>query len=56
MIVACVNLLHLGAPVVLSNPHFLFCDVDTVKSVKGISPDRHSHESHLNIEPVRIAT
>ncbi|RUS82469.1 hypothetical protein EGW08_009775, partial [Elysia chlorotica] len=40
---------YFGAPVVVSNPHFLFCEPEVVASVEGIWPDREAYESHLNI-------
>ncbi|KAK3741071.1 hypothetical protein RRG08_005761 [Elysia crispata] len=43
---------HYGAPVVASNPHFLFCDEDIRKSVKGLSADRNAHQTHVNLEPL----
>lgn len=43
---------YFGAPVVASNPNFLYCDAEVVESVKGIHPDREAYESHLSIEPL----
>ncbi|GFS15815.1 scavenger receptor class B member 1 [Elysia marginata] len=43
---------HYGAPVVASNPHFLFCDKDIRKSVTGLSPNQEAHQSHINLEPL----
>ena len=39
----------------MSMPHFLGCDPDVQKYVQGIHPIREDYESHLDVEPVRIA-
>jgi hypothetical protein len=40
-----------GAPVVMSMPHFLGCDPETVDAVVGLRPNRVEHESYVDIEP-----
>uniref|UniRef100_A0A0B7ADR5 Lysosome membrane protein 2 n=1 Tax=Arion vulgaris TaxID=1028688 RepID=A0A0B7ADR5_9EUPU len=39
------------APVIMSMPHFLGCDEDTVNGVIGLNPSREEHESYIDIEP-----
>ena len=48
--------MNLGAPVVASNPHFLYCDDDIKESITGMEPNELDHESYLNIEPVSTGT
>ncbi|RWS27344.1 Lysosome membrane protein 2-like protein [Leptotrombidium deliense] len=40
-----------GAPIVLSNPHFLGSSADVYTSVEGLNPDPNIHTSYLDIEP-----
>lgn len=47
-----ISKIHYGAPVVASNPHFLFCDKDIRESIAGMKPDQENHQTHINIEPL----
>lgn len=47
-----VHTLSLGAPAVISKPHFLDGDAAIVNSVVGLKPDRELHDTLIDIEPV----
>lgn len=47
-----VSVCRSGAPVIMSMPHFLGCDQETVDSIHGLSPNREEHQSYIDIEPV----
>ncbi|BFZ15099.1 hypothetical protein BsWGS_18137 [Bradybaena similaris] len=46
-----VSVCRQGAPVVMSMPHFLGCDEETVRGVIGMNPNREEHQSYIDIEP-----
>lgn len=39
-----------GAPVILSFPHFFLADTSFLENVKGLSPNRKDHGSHIAVE------
>eukprot|EP00088_Acartia_fossae_P044583 TRINITY_DN4740_c0_g1_i3.p1 TRINITY_DN4740_c0_g1~~TRINITY_DN4740_c0_g1_i3.p1 ORF type:complete len:556 (-),score=84.27 TRINITY_DN4740_c0_g1_i3:103-1743(-) len=41
-----------GAPVIISLPHFLNADEETVSAINGMNPDESKHKTFLNIEPM----
>uniref|UniRef100_A0AAR5QC97 Sensory neuron membrane protein 2 n=1 Tax=Dendroctonus ponderosae TaxID=77166 RepID=A0AAR5QC97_DENPD len=41
----------LGAPVLISQPHFLHADVKYIRAVSGLSPDEDKHDIYLLLEP-----
>ncbi len=43
-----------GAPLVLSIPHFYQGSEYLVKAVEGLNPNKEEHETHFDLEPVRI--
>jgi len=43
---------YFGAPIMLSNPHFLDADESLRKELVGMDPRPNVHESYLDIEPV----
>ncbi|XP_005096207.1 lysosome membrane protein 2 [Aplysia californica] len=47
-----VSVCRTGAPVVMSMPHFLGCDPQTINAVEGLSPNEEEHSSFLDIEPL----
>ncbi|KAI8798272.1 lysosome membrane protein 2 [Biomphalaria glabrata] len=47
-----VSVCRSGAPVIMSMPHFLGCDQETVDSIHGLSPNREEHQSYIDIEPM----
>lgn len=42
----------IGAPIVVSFPHFLYADWRYVNNVKGLSPNETNHQIFVNLEPV----
>lgn len=42
----------LGAPVVLSFPHFYFADSSYLNAVEGLQPNSSIHSFHIDVEPV----
>lgn len=47
-----VSVCRTGAPVIMSMPHFLGCDQDTVDAIVGLRPNREEHQSYIDIEPM----
>lgn len=47
-----VSVCRSGAPVIMSMPHFLGCDQDTIDTIVGLQPNREDHQSYIDIEPV----
>jgi len=45
------SLCRFGAPVFISQPHFLFADSYYSSLVKGMQPDLDKHQTHLKVEP-----
>lgn len=43
-----------GAPLGLSNPHFLYGSKDLQESVEGLSPNVSLHENFFQVEPVSM--
>lgn len=48
----CFQLFILGAPVVLSFPHFYFADPSYLNAVEGLHPNSSIHSFHIDVEPV----
>lgn len=46
----------IGAPVVMSLPHFLYADPVVQDAVYGLNPNKIEHQTILDIEPVSIST
>lgn len=46
---ACVNL---GAPIVVSFPHFHLGDEEYIDAIDGISPVREHHQTYVDLNPV----
>ena len=40
-----------GTPIVISTPHFLDSDSETINSIEGLNPNKEHHETFLDIEP-----
>jgi lysosome membrane protein 2 len=51
----CVYLVRLGAPVVLTLPHFLGAANEYTSLVDGLTPDADKHRIFLDVEPVSYA-
>ena len=49
-------ILYLGAPVLISKPHFLGADQSILDAVEGLTPNPELHESYIDVEPVKIET
>ncbi|XP_059168458.1 lysosome membrane protein 2-like [Physella acuta] len=47
-----VSVCRSGAPVIMSMPHFLGCDQETIDTIVGLRPDREEHQSYIDIEPM----
>ncbi|CAL1540142.1 unnamed protein product [Lymnaea stagnalis] len=47
-----VSVCRTGAPVIMSMPHFLGCDPETVNAIRGLRPNRDEHQSYIDIEPM----
>lgn len=43
---------QIGAPVLLSTPHFYMGDEKYVKAFEGLEPVQEWHETHFDLEPV----
>lgn len=42
-----------GAPLVLSNPHFLNADLDLIQKIEdGLSSNQKLHQTYIDIEPI----
>ncbi|XP_021340100.1 lysosome membrane protein 2-like [Mizuhopecten yessoensis] len=41
-----------GAPVVISNPHFLQADTEVIEGVIGMHPNKKEHETVLDVDPL----
>ncbi|CAG2113930.1 unnamed protein product, partial [Medioppia subpectinata] len=46
-----LSVCYFGAPVFISNPHFLKADPYFLTTVSGLTPDPTLHQSYLDIEP-----
>ena len=42
----------MGAPIFMSQPHFLNADKSLVDAVTGMAPDKARHDTYLNIDPI----
>jgi len=45
-----------GMPVLISKPHFLDTESSVQNSVVGLNPERESHETYIDVEPVSGVT
>ena len=46
-------LVLLGAPIVMSLPHFLYCDPkEVIDLVIGLTPNKEEHQTFFDVEPV----
>ncbi len=46
----------LGAPIIMSSPHFYQADETFVQDVFGMRPDKEQHQTTIDINPVGIST
>lgn len=46
----------LGAPIIMSSPHFYQADEKFVQDVFGMRPDKEQHQTVIDINPVGIST
>ncbi|CAG2169576.1 unnamed protein product [Oppiella nova] len=46
-----LSVCYFGAPIFISNPHFLKADPYYLTTVSGLKPDSDAHQSFLDIEP-----
>lgn len=46
--------LNLGAPIVVSFPHFYQADPMYINAIDGLSPNKDEHETYLDLQPVRL--
>lgn len=42
----------IGAPIVVSFPHFYQADEKYIKAIDGMSPNKEEHETYLDLNPV----
>ena len=47
---------HFHVPLVVSSPHFYLADQKYVDAIDGMKPNWMEHNTHLDIEPVKIFT
>ncbi len=45
-------IIHVGAPAVMSLPHFLYVNEAVRDEVYGLNPDPEKHNAFINVEPV----
>lgn len=45
---------YLGAPIIMSSPHFYQADAKYVQSVFGMKPVKEQHETTIDVHPVGI--
>lgn len=50
------SLVCLGAPIIMSSPHFYQADEKFVQDVLGMKPNKEQHETTIDITPVGITT
>lgn len=50
------SLLCLGAPIIMSSPHFYQADKKFVQDVLGMKPNKEQHKTTIDINPVGIST
>lgn len=46
----------LGAPIIMSSPHFYQADEKFVQDVFGMKPKKEQHETTIDINPVGMTT
>ena len=44
----------MGAPIVLSWPHFLHANSSFIDAVQGMNPDKEKHQFFFDVQPVRF--
>jgi hypothetical protein len=45
-------ILSIGAPIVVSFPHFYQADDKYINAVDGLHPNKEEHETYLDLNPV----